>query len=263
MKNSLIYKGVNRTCQGVAIKDGVMYRLYNTGVCQTFDISELDCPQPLNMFELGSFLSTNHCNCTQFSPESFSTRDSALLYVAGLHGKCFVERITRESSKLVQTITLDTISMFNNQVRFNMLCGDDSHIWLFGEDRDNQTLYFAKARRPSIDEGDVTLSSNDIMDYWSESNYVYQESVWQGGKVYDGKLYYVFGTKSSDRHISVYDTKTHTKLQNIDLNPFVAEEPEDIEIVDNLIILTVYGGFGYYLIEFEDEGTTGIQKIDK
>ena len=232
----------------MAINDHVMYRLYDTGICQTFDISDIDNPIPISHFELGSYMQSNHCNCAQFLQKS-SSEEFLYLYVTGLQGKCFVEKIDSFSSTLVQTITLDKLKVFNNQQRYNIICGDDSFLWLFGEDETDHLLYFAKIKRPNINLENYTLKQSDILDYWFYSDYIYCESVWQGGKVYNGKLYFVFGTPSSNRRIVVYDMITHSQVDSIELNEYITEELEDCEILDGKIILSINGGCGYYVLD--------------
>ena len=244
--NSLTYKGINRSAQGMAINGNVMFRLYNTGVCQTFDISDIDNPIPLHVFELGSFWHKNHCNSAQFIKKSLFEQAPSLLYVSGLFGKCFVEEVTDSTSKLVQTITLNKLTIFNDFNHVNIICGDDNYLWFMGGS--TTTLHFGKLRKPDITEKDVILTEEDVLDFWSESDYIYSESVWQGGKVYNGLLYFVFGSNSSHSHIAIYDTATHLKVEDIELDSYVKEEPEDCDIVDGNIILTINGGKGYYII---------------
>ena len=246
LENYCTFEGVTYVAQGTAICGNILYRLYDTGLCQTYSIEDISNPRKLATFELGSRKDLNHCNCAQIMlPDNGDT----LLYVGGLRGKCFVERISTDHSELVQTITLPQLGIFHNTQNMNMICGDDGFLWLFGEARATQTLFFAKARLPLISEGDVVLSQADIIDYWHESGYVYNESVWQGGMVYEGNLFYVFGRGESNRHIAVYNTYNHTKVEDINLNGIVTEEPEDCDMHGGYIVLSVYGGKGYYLLK--------------
>ena len=73
--------------------------------------------------------------------------------------------------------------------------------------------------------------------------------MWQGGKCYDGKLYFVFGSLTAGKQIDIYDTNSGRLLSQIILNDIVLDEPEDCEVIGNNIILTTYGGNGYYVIE--------------
>lgn len=245
-QNECPFDGFSLIGEGVAVNGTTMYRVYDKGVCQTFDISDIENPKPIATFELGSYVPSNHANCSQFFQDEDGT---VYLYVSGLRGKCFVERITETSSSLVQTISLNEMDLFQGSKRLNMICGDDGFLWLFGSDNKGECLLFAKARRPETGEGDVTLKMGDILDYWSDSEYVYNESVWQGGKMYEGNLFFVFGTAVSRRHIAVYNIYTHELSMDIDLNEYVHEEPEDCELLDGKILLAIYGGTGYYVID--------------
>lgn len=248
IENYCYHQGYYYTAQGMAINDTILYRLYDTGLCKVYDISDIDSPKIVSSFELKSRNSGNHCNCAQLlcNKEGY-----VLLYIAGLGGKCFVERVTLESSTLIQTITLPKLNDFNFSQNINMICGDDGYLWMFGESRDNQTLYFAKVVLPDIQEQEVVLSSDDLVDLWCEPNYIYNQSVWQGGMINDGYLYFVFGMDTDNKHIVVYDTTTHKKTMDINLNGVVSEEPEDCDLVDGQLLLSVNGGKGYYLIPFK------------
>ncbi len=248
INNSSFFDGKYHPGQGVAVHDSVLVRLFDTGLCERYDLVSLESPLFQTKFPLGSYESRNHGNCAQFY---YDSKYGHLLYVSGLRGKCFVECIGEDSSELLQTITLSSLKLFNNSQNLNIVCGDDGYLWAFGDSRSNGTLYFAKLRRPSVDEGDVVLGRSDVLDYWKESGYIYKESVWQGGKVYKGLLFFVFGTKDSRSHISIYDTKSHLLASDLDLQNVVLEEPEDCDIIDNCILLTIAGGKGYYLIETE------------
>ena len=237
--------GINHTGQGFAVFKGVAYRLYNSGLCQTYDIKDLSAPVRISSFPLGSNRPDNHSNCAQFGIDA---QGDPLLYVSGLSGRCFVERICPDGSELVQTLTLPALEVFNISSTMNIICGGDGCLWAFGSALSGQALTFAKLRRPDATEGDISLTGEDILDYWTEEGYNYAESVWQGGMVYDGLLYFVFGTNESKRHLAIYDTATHEKIADIDLHNVIPEEPEDCDLVDGKILLTINGGTGYYII---------------
>lgn len=247
-ENFCTYEGKTYIAQGVAICGNTLYRLYDSGLCETYNIDDITRPRKLATFELGSRNVLNHANCAQIK---LPGNGDTLLYVAGLRGKCFVERISADHSALLQTITLPPLGVFHNTQNMNIICGDDGFLWLFGEARSTKTLFFAKARLPLISEGNVVLTKNDILDYWSESGYVYSKSVWQGGMVYEGNLFYVFGRGESNRHIAVYNTFNHQKVKDITLNGIVSEEPEDCDMCGEYIVLTIYGGKGYYLMRLK------------
>lgn len=244
LDNYCLYHGQKRVGQAVAIHDKTLYRLYNTGVCQTYDIEDASNPVLISTFELGSYGSANHCNCAQFVEED----GELYLYVAGLKGMCYVEKLTLNSATLIQTISLDRLSIMRESQRLNIIAGDDGYLWMFGSDEEGRELLFAKATRPSLEEEFVSISESDIVDYWRESDYVYKESVWQGGMVYDGYLFFLFGSPSSDSHLAIYDTSTHAKVNDFSLNDVIDEEPEDCDFYDGYILLAINDGMGYYLI---------------
>ena len=257
--NNPTYNGKTLSSQGVAISNDILFRLYDSGICQTYNISDIDNPNLLNIFELGSFSSLNHCNTAQFGSMDLYNKGTPLpLYVAGLRGKCFVEKIWESYSVLVQTISLKQLEVFFNTNHLNIISGDDSNLWIFGSQGDN--LIFGKARKPLLSEGDVELSEDDIIDYWYESGYIYSDNAWQGGKFYNGKLYFVFGFPNTHKHIAIYDTMTHSIVEDIILDGFVNEEPEDCEIIGDNILLMTNGGKGYYIISKHKE-STGIQSV--
>ena len=128
-------KGVDNRCdtwsgQGGAIRDRILYRLYDTGLCQTYDITDLARPFKIAKFELGSHMLGNHANCVQ---SCVDTVGNVFLYVSGLKGgRAYVEWVSPMAAMLVQTITLMPTDVFDGKVGFNIICGDDGYLWIFG-----------------------------------------------------------------------------------------------------------------------------------
>ena len=168
-------------------------------------------------------------------------------------GKCYVERISNNSSELIQTITLDKISYLRNSVRVNTICGDDGYLWLFGIDTNGDMLVFARARRPFPCCQEARITNNDILDYWYKEDYKFSESLSQGGKVYNGNLFFVFGSQKTDRHIDFYNVFSHQMVYSVDLNQIISEEPEDCDVIANNLIITVDGGKGYYVLNLVEQ----------
>ena len=233
--------------QGVAIRDRIMYRLYNTGLCQTYDLADLANPVKIGSFNLGSHLSSNHSNCAQ---TLLDENGDVLLYVSGLkNGKTYVERISTTESSLVQVITLPKLEILDNTNTLNTICGDDGFLWIFGAGAGR--LVFAKARRPLLSQMDVLLDENDILDVWYEDGYVYSDDVSQGGKVYKGLLFFLFGARGSKAHLAVFDTQIHRRISDIDLSGIFYEEPEDCELLPEGILIVTNRGSNYYLVKPE------------
>lgn len=240
-------KYLGRAGQGMAVRDKIMYRLYDTGLCQTFDLSDLANPKKIASFELGSHGSINHANCAQ---TCLDENGDVLLYVSGQkEGKTYVERVTSTGSTLIQTITLSAMDLLDQTIILNAVCGDDGYLWYFGAG--GSKLLFAKARKPLMEEGDVTITEDDILDFWSEDGYVYEEDVWQGGMVYNNLLFMLFGSTGAKAHLAVYDVRAHQRIMDISLSSAVKEEPEDCEIIPEGILVATYGGSHYYLIRPE------------
>ena len=232
------------SAQGCAIKDNFLYRFYDRGYCKVFQIHDDYNLSYVKEFKLGSYSIENHGNCAQFNVVGNDT----LLYIAGTKRKCYVELIEENKSTLLQTITL-SLDLFISD--FNIISGDDESLWAFGGANPFGELVVLKLRRPLLNEGDVILSQNDVLDVWIvDKNYSYQDRVWQGGKVYKGKLFFVFGSAVTGKKIVVYDIKRREIVFSIPLDDVVEEEPEDCEIINSdILLLVVYGGNHYYLIE--------------
>ena len=105
---------------------------------------------------------------------------------------------------------------------------------------------------PRVSEGDFTLTEDDIIDYWYEDGYVYNDDVSQGGMVYDNRLFFLFGNTGSNSHLVVYDVQTHKRITDIDLRGTVQEEPEDCELIPEGILVVTNGGINYYIIQTEE-----------
>ena len=219
VNNCLTFNGEDQYCQGMAIKHNVMYKLHTSGVCQTFDVTNIDNPLPISVFKLGSFMPTNHSNCAQFSNDS----EDSIIYISGLCGKCYVERINSNSSELIQTIT---VGLKDFQQDFNIICGDDGYLWAFGGMKPSGSYCLFKLRKPLLTEGDVILDNNDLIASWIvDDSYFYSDKVWQGGKSYVGKLFLVFGSYYAGKQIIVFDTLQNEIIGRVTLDEMVYEEP--------------------------------------
>ncbi len=244
MSTMVYVDGKQLTAQGCAIRDNYLYRFYDRGYCKVFQIENDYNMSFVKEFKLGSYQEGNHGNSAQFENKMGNT----LLYVAGTKRKCYVELLEGNKSKILQTISLD---LKNYSMDFNIICGDDDFLWAFGGMKPHGTFILLKFRKPLISEGNITLLDTDILDSWIISpHYSYWDSVSQGGKLYNGKLYLVFGSAVTGKKIVVYDIKRREIVFSIPLDDVVEEEPEDCEIINSdILLLVVYGGKHYYLIE--------------
>lgn len=255
LANDYRVNNVTRSGQGMAISGNKMYRLFDTGICQEISIADIQRPMPVSSYKLGSYGAENHCNCAKID---HTVDGESIIYISsvrslnGLRGKCFVERIGYSSSSLIQTISLDSSELLKNYKGVDIICGDDGFLWIFGYDINGGTMIYVKARKPSLDEGsEVVLTDDDLIDWWYDGDYTYDKSVTQGGTVHKGRLYALFGTPNTNRHIAVYNISTHQKIGDVDLNKQVKEEPEDIDFHEDKMILAIFQGEGYYALTFK------------
>ena len=256
--NSYTDNGTTFSSQGMAVCGDLVYRLFHSGYCQRIDVSDLQLPKVIDTSELGSFSRKNHGNCAQIfvdSAEDTLLYVSSAQYISGEQGKCYVEHINNNSFELIQTISLSFIDILKNYSGIDIICGDDGFLWAFGFNHQGKNMIFLKARKPSIQEGRlVFLNNSDVYDYWIDPDYSYDTSVTQGGCVHCGHLYSVFGTATTNRHIAVYNTASHHKVGDIDINSFVREEPEDCDFIGDNLLISINGGKGFYLMSLSYYG---------
>lgn len=167
--------------------------------------------------------SNMHCNSAQFAPTKNAGDFMPLLYISGNKpteggDKCYVERITENngvySTTLVQTITFSPGTLMPYPT-INAQIGDDGHIYVFLAAAPYIKCF--KYRKVLTSEGNVTLTDSDIIDYtFVDVNYVYNDKPWQGGKIYDGKLYFCWG-KAAGQGLFVVDLISKKLLNEIDL----------------------------------------------
>ena len=203
-----------------------------------------------SVVQLATFsASTGHSNSIQFAPFMESGQDFPYLYVATLSKSCKVLSITSAYAvSVVQTISVDS-SLIAAGSGDNTQIGDDGYIWTMFQESDER-YHFIKFRRVAVSEGDVTLTSADILDEWTtEKAYPYATNVWQGMKIKDGRLWFVIGSTggSQARCILVFDTATHALVTTIDLAT-VNEEFENLCFWDDAVLVSAWSANIYKLV---------------
>ena len=232
--------------QGCAVFGNYLFRLHSEGVVSIYDISDIDNVKLVNRYKLGSYPNT-HGNCAQFSMSVNEDTGFPLLYVSGSNG-CFVEKVGLDGSTLVQTINLNiSTKRFNS----NTIIGNNGYLYSFGGGTGTDTeLEFYKINLPSVDIENINLTDKDVVDSWRVTGYNYANIQWQGGMVYNGKLYFVFGALDQDKVIWVYDLTTHEKVSVVNL-PYFTIEPEDCDIYNGKMLLCSNGVDTAYLLDFK------------
>ena len=247
--NSYSLNGMNLTGQGVAIYKNYMFRLYHSGYCCIYDLSDINNIKPINSYALGSYSLSNHANCAQFANDTTET-GFPLLYVSynSSSTKCVVEKVSLSGSEIVR----DYIGI--GQIP-NVIIGDDNYLWGIGSNSGNRNDYhliFWKHNLTHEGNLDFNENSTSAIDVFTDKSDNIPRT-WQGAKVKNGKIYFLLGATGKEAQIRIYDVKTHERIGIIDLSNVTSAEPEDIDIwQENNIILTLNGTNYAILIEFED-----------
>lgn len=104
-KLGMTIPNINDSIQDCAIYNGVMFQLYNPNICATVDMST---GTEISRFEI----QCGHGNTASFTGFKYDSSDEFPLLMCGEWEsntcKVYINRVTRTSSTLIQTITLDT-----------------------------------------------------------------------------------------------------------------------------------------------------------
>lgn len=260
--------GVEHSGQGFSIYGKYLFRGYDRGYIEVFDISNLGSVCKVGAFKLGSYINNttityNHINCASFGLE---LNDSGFpyFYDGAMKNKIFVEKITTNSAELVQTIKINTIASNLDRHTAQGVIGDDGYLWIVcsaivGQGQQNYNKrYFYKFNIPDISISEVVLTDEDALDSWEEDGYNFYVSQAQGMCVKNGYLFWVSGAaKFHDndnpnmprkREIIVWDVNTHKQTSVVPLTNIIPHEPEDLEVYNGkLIVCTNYCNFAYAL----------------
>lgn len=235
-----------KAAQGMAIYNGYMFQLHNEGMVRVWDIRKTN-PILINEFDLGSAGDTNHANSAQFDKSETDT-GFPLLYVGGCVAskrEMYVEKISLSGSDLLQIISFDeTIQSIPNTNQLSCIIGDDGFIWVNNHDGDK--AYFTKLRKPSIEEGNITLSQEDVVDSWAVDYDHYNETR-QDISVYNGKLFFEYGGTHGMRGVKIFDTSTHRVINNINLTDYVSAEFEGMDIYECQLWISTIENVAYIL----------------
>ena len=214
------------------IKDIVCFFLIN----EDFSLSYV------KEFKLASYKSGNHMNGVQFYP------NSDILYSSEFYERNFnVEKVilSEGKSEYLQKIVIEDTGFLEN-CKLNIICGDDGFLWVFGAPGDALgKMHFVKFRCPDLSLKEVTIGRNEVLEHWM----IVDDIFMQGGKIKNGYLYFVSGSAYYKKRLMVFNIHTKTLYRDILLNDIITEEPEDCDIINNKLIITVCGGTSYYVID--------------
>lgn len=230
--------------QGLSIYDNTLYQLYDGGYSRVYDLTN-DIPTLVNEYTLGSCIASNHAGSCQFKFYEEDVEKQYLYVAAGYSRDCYIEKINRDSSILVQTITAEVTELMPDGMLLALQIGDDGYLW--GNGRIGNTLYNYKFRKVFLAEGDqVSLTDDDIIDHWIVENYDINHYMRQGFKYKYGLMFFLYGFAGTDQHrgIDIYDLGTHEIVGNISLDNITSDELEGIEVIGRNIYVTTLSDYG-------------------
>lgn len=235
--------------QGLAVYVGYMFRVYDTGQCEVYDITGA-VPSLVRTFALGCASDNPHCNAVQFA-NAVESGDFPYLYVSACKTdarKCYVVSVDLEgNSQLIQTITFAEMDALPSGIAMNTIVGEDGYLWASGYK--GATLYFAKFELPATDAGDLTIGASSLVDSWQVADYDYDNNVCQGMHVSVGRLYYAYGGQFNNRGIWVYNTVQKKKVSELKMNGTTSVEFQDIAIYDGKMYLELVADY-YFVLTF-------------
>lgn len=248
--------------QGLAIYNGIMFSLSNKGICAIYSIVG-DTFTAINTFNLDTYADTNHANCASFGVEKYDVGDEfPLLYIARCfsgYRTCLVERISRTSSTLVQTIGLGTYAGdVDSSSDIQWVVGDDGYLYMFGNTKSTfnasgNKFVVAKFDLPKLSDGsNISLNLNNAHYMYYMEDYGYKPNrVLQGCCIYNNMMFLPigYGTSASPSALIVWDMEARAIKTKIELASLTSGEIEDVSIYNGFL----YARYGYgnvYKIEF-------------
>lgn len=238
--------------QGQVVYDDYCFRFHcapqssalNSGYCTVYNISNPNDVKFINGFVFETDTPV-HCNAAQFAPNIEEGHDFPLCYMSGNYSsETYVIRFSLNdgifSGEVIQHITFTTGG--------NNIIGEDGFLW--GVSGSNGTLKAYKYPCPNPYIGDVSYTTDDLVDSFEVP--IENIATWQGTMIYNNKIYMLFGTKEgantvAKRCFMVVDTVNHTLDSVVNLNALITEEPEDIDIWKDKIVLGCNANCSYML----------------
>lgn len=249
--------------QGMAIYGDYMFSLHNTGICTVIDLKN---KKLLSEFNLACYGKNNHANVASFGNEFFKPEDEfPLLYVSqvwkekvnNMKDVCYVERVTKNSSELVQTINYkDEKETFGYALQW-VVDVKNGYLYGFGNTIKNAVEgnkhRVTKFKLPKLSDSDsnkmVTLTEDDVIETYTLEDY-YNGSekllIGQGLTIFNGKLFMPtgFGNAAYPASIWIVDLDSRKVSNVIDLS-YIKKEPEDCDVYQGSLIMQCNGGNVY------------------
>ena len=239
IKNCVSSRATNK--QGMAIYGNLMVTLAaDNGTHLIYSVGTGGALTQLATFSMN----LGHANAAQFAPTIASGKTYPYLYVSDTDGHCYVLEIASDYAVTkIQTITI---------AQGQCLIGDDGYIWASINGGSANPRIFKKYRKVAVSEGDITLTSEDVLDSFnSDKIYSSTDVTAQGWAVKFGKIWFCYGAsgEGKKRGVDVYDTATHRREAELDFSTYSTLEYEDIDFWDNAMLIATYPGT-MYMVRF-------------
>lgn len=247
-----------KSAQGMAIYGDNAYLTNEGGLCRILDLKK---GKVVREFQFESRSKDNHINSASFGKTFYNGSLEPLIYLSEcmVNGRCFVERITADSSELVQTIQATKKGKIERMTDWvvdneqNCLYAITRNRKLVLDSVGNIRSYITKYRLPSLNEGkEVSLTEKDVLDRFE----VLFPNILQGCKIRGRYLYLVTGLqqtyghqKDAQRAILVIDLKKKKLIKKVDLTYVTTNEPEDIDFYNGQCLLYCGQEGGIYRIK--------------
>lgn len=242
--------------QGMAIYKDHGFLLYDKGFCRILDLKTY---QIINEFKLGCYGLKNHANCASFGKEKVKGSFLPLLYISQCRSPkffCFVENITKEGSKLVQTIRSGCEG--EDGIAHNWVVNSrNNSLYTISTSNKRDSLgnskhHIVRFRLPRLSEGrEVILNEGDIKEKFD----VYFPNLLQGATIREKYLYLPTGRNQSQaqlkdgkRALIIINLKSHKIVEIIDLERIMNNEPEDCDFYRGKLLLYCGQSGGLYEI---------------
>lgn len=206
--------------QGMAIYGRYAFLMHDKGQCVIIDMRRGEFVTTFMMEG-----NTGHCNNASFGRERTSREARfPLLYVTECRGRraCYVNDVTLEGSRLVQTIYYDGDDIEGPADWF--VDRRKGHIWLYCTSEGVRVL--KKFRLPRLAEsdfrGEVHLTEDDLLEEVAAG----EVGIPQGSMIRRRRVYLPDGVPSRDRRLHIVDLKSG-EVAVYDMN-HIAIEPEGV-----------------------------------
>lgn len=244
-----------KDAQGMAIHGKYAYLMSSGGLCRQYD---LESKLVVKEFFLASSAKDNHVNSVCFGVENTGQANIPVIYIGECKygARCFVEDLSGDAPKLVQTIKSTHNGKIDPVVSWAV---DVKHRHIYSiargkavDEAGNVINTISQYRLPELEEGsEVTLTEKDLLSRFE----VIFPNIIQGCKINGKYLYIVTGLQETQSHrqdavraIQVINLEENNLKKKIDLTYVTTNEPEDIDFYKGKCLLYCGQEGGLYQI---------------